>query len=352
MKMQKQLSNYSYQLNRFKINQQNLMNKFQKIYDEFLEEVENYLNKYIPLAEPTMLYEPFRYIVSGGGKRIRPVLTMLSSGAVGGNPHEALFAGAAIEILHNFTLVHDDIMDKSPIRRGKQTIHLKWDEATAILTGDVMVGYAYKLLENYSSHPNLAQIYRTLTHGLIEVCEGQVFDMMFNEKKDVSIDDYLLTIRKKTAKILETCVIAGAYVGNAGDKQIKLLREYAENIGIAFQIQDDVLDLMADEAAFGKHIGQDIIEGKKTWMMIEARKRAKSENDIKLIDKFFANNGLQEEEIDTIRDLLLELNVIADATEKSQEYFQKAKDILAGLKSNKYTESLISLADKLNKRKF
>ena len=328
------------------------MNEYQKIYDELLSEVENYLDEYIPTTEPIMLYKPFKYIVSGGGKRIRPVLTMLSSGAVGGDPYEALFAGAAIEILHNFTLVHDDIMDKSPIRRGKETIHLKWDEATAILTGDVMVGYAYKLLENYNTHPNSAKIYKTLTQGLIEVCEGQVFDMMFNEKEDVSVDDYMLTITKKTAKILETCVVAGAYAGNADEQQIELLKKYANNIGIAFQIQDDVLDLMADEAALGKHIGQDIIEGKKTWLMIEARKRAKSEDAIELINRFFTNNGLKQKDIDAVRNLLLELNVVDDATEKAQEYFQKAKEILMGLESNKYTEALIWLADKLNKRKY
>lgn len=328
------------------------MKDYKSIYNGFLAEVESFLDEYIPSAEPKILYEPFKYIVSGGGKRIRPVLTMLSCGAVGGNPGDALYLGAAIEIMHNFTLVHDDIMDESPIRRGKKTIHLKWNEPTAILTGDVMVGYAYRLLENYNNHPNLAKMYQTLTHGLIEVCEGQVFDMMFNDKEDVSADDYFLTIKKKTAKILETCAVMGAYAGNANDEEIEALKNYSENIGIAFQMQDDVLDLMADEAALGKHIGQDIIEGKKTWLMIEARKRAESEKDKNLVERFFANNGLEQKDIDNVRNLLLRLQVIDEAIKAAQNYFQKSKESLKNLKKNDYTDALLWLADTLNKRKY
>jgi geranylgeranyl diphosphate synthase type II len=328
------------------------MKDYKTHYNKLLMQVEDLLDEYIPDREPTILYEPFRYIVSSGGKRIRPVLTMLSCGAVGGDAHDAIYAGAAIEIMHNFTLVHDDIMDESPIRRGKQTIHLKWDEPTAILTGDVMVGYSYKLLENYSSRTQVAKMYETLTHGLIEVCEGQVFDMMFNEKKDVSVDDYLLTIRKKTAKILETCVVMGAYAGNATELQIAALKEYALYLGIAFQMQDDVLDLTADEAALGKHIGQDIIEGKKTWLMIEARKRVAKPEDKELIDRFFTNNGLDESDIDNIRRILFDLNIIEDATNEAQQYFEKAKAALGPLEPNEYTEMLLWLADTLNKRKY
>ncbi len=328
------------------------MKDYQPLYNEFLQQIEKFLDEYISFGEPAMLYEPFRYIVSGGGKRIRPVLTMISCGTVGGNPENAIYAGAAIEIMHNFTLVHDDIMDESPIRRGKKTIHLKWDEPTAILTGDVMVGYSYKLLYNYHSHNNHAKICKTLTDGLIEVCEGQVFDMMFNEKKDVSVDDYLLTIKKKTAKILETCVVMGAYIGNADEQQIEALKEYALNLGTAFQIQDDVLDLIADETKLGKHIGQDIIEGKKTWLMIEARKRVSRQDDKHLIEKFFDNNGLNESDIDNIRRILLDLNIIEDATNEAQKYFEKAKSALAPLEPNEYTEMLVWLADTLNKRKY
>jgi len=328
------------------------MKDFRPLYDKYLTEIETLLKGYIPKYAPEVLYEPFRYIVSGGGKRIRPVLTMISCGAVGADPFTAKHTGAAIEILHNFTLVHDDIMDESPIRRGKETVHLKWDEPTAILTGDVMVGYAYQLLEHYDKHKNLSKIYSTLTHGLIEVCEGQVFDMMFNDKSNVTVDDYLLTITKKTAKILETCTLMGAYVGNADEAQIKSLSDYAINLGIAFQIQDDILDLTADEAALGKHIGQDIIEGKKTWLMIKARERVSKSEHKELIDRFFDNNGLEEIDINNVRNVLIDLNIISDASEEAQSFFNKAKNSIGNLEPNEHQQMLIWLADSLNKRKY
>ena len=328
------------------------MNDFRPLYDKYLNEIETLLTEYIPEKSPEILYDPFRYIVSGGGKRIRPVLTMISCGAVGADPYSAKYTGAAIEIMHNFTLVHDDIMDESPIRRGKETIHLKWDEATAILAGDVMVGYAYRLIENYNEHKNLSKIYTTLTHGLIEVCEGQVFDMTFNDKSDVSVDDYILTITKKTAKILETCTLMGAYVGNADAVQLEALSNYAINLGIAFQIQDDILDLTADEAALGKHIGQDIIEGKKTWLMIKARERAENDEHMELINRFYKSNGLEENDIADVRNMLISLDVIKDAETEAQKYFAQAKDSIANLEQNEHQQMLIWLADSLNKRKY
>ena len=327
------------------------MTKFDDTFNRFLADIESLLDDQIPAQEPANLYQPVKYILSGKGKRIRPVLAMISCGAVGGNPAIAVHAGAAIEILHNFTLVHDDIMDKSPLRRGRQTIHLKWDEPTAILAGDVMVGFAYKLLDSYSSHPNCPQIFRTLTSGLIEVCEGQVFDMMNNTKTDATGDDYLMTITKKTAKILETSCLIGAYAGMAKPDQLKALSDYAINLGIAFQMQDDILDLMADEAELGKHIGQDIIEGKKTWLMIEARNRAESDTQKNLIAKFFSNNGLSEDEIETVRAFLVQSGIIDDAETLAESYFAKAKQSLAVLSDSHYKDMLIWLADKISKRK-
>lgn len=328
------------------------MDEFKTTYNKYLKQVEDLLENYVPKQELQELYEPFSYIISGGGKRIRPVLTMISAGAVGSNPEDALHAAACIEIMHNFTLVHDDIMDDSPIRRGKKTIHLKWDEPTAILTGDVMIGYAYKLLENYNSHPNLSQIYSTITNGLIEVCEGQVHDMVNNAKSNVNTDDYFLTIHKKTAKILETCALLGGLVGMADNTQLQALSEYAISVGLAFQIQDDILDLTADEAELGKHIGQDIIEGKKTWLMLEARNRATQPEDIALIGKFYKNNGLPESDISSVRDFLHRTSIINDATALTQEYFDKAKASLNSLDRNEHTMMLKWLADSLNKRKY
>ena len=169
---------------------------YQEYYNKYLNKVEERLEEYIKVIPPEKLYEPFKYIMSTGGKRIRPVLAMTCAGAVGSDPIQALNSGVAIEILHNFTLVHDDIMDGSPFRRNNETIHKKWDEATAILTGDVMIGYAYDLLLCSDKNKNSDKILRTFSRGLIEVCEGQVYDMDFNNKKEVSLDDYILMITK------------------------------------------------------------------------------------------------------------------------------------------------------------
>lgn len=328
------------------------MDDFKTTYNKFLIQIENLLDNYIPKQKLQELYEPFNYIITGGGKRIRPVLTMISAGAVGGNPSDAVYAAACMEIMHNFTLVHDDIMDDSSIRRGKKTIHIKWDEPTAILTGDVMIGYAYKLLENYNSHPNLALIYSTVTNGLIEVCEGQVYDMVNNTKSILSHDDYFLTIHKKTAKILETCVLLGGLIGRGENFRLKALSEYAISIGLAFQIQDDILDLIADETELGKHIGQDIIEGKKTWLMLEARNRAEEPQDRALIHKFYENNGLPETDISTVRAFLQKTRIIDDAAALAQKHFDKAKKSLTTLDKNEYTIMLEWLVDSLNKRKY
>jgi geranylgeranyl diphosphate synthase type II len=330
----------------------NDMDKYNDTFKSLLIDIEDFLEANTPLGEPGLLYDPVRYVLSGKGKRIRPLLALLSCGAVGGNPSKAIPAGAAIEIMHNFTLVHDDIMDESPLRRGRETVHLKWSESIAILSGDVMVGVAYRLLEHYGNHPNGMNIYKTLTHGLIEVCEGQVYDMMNNTKKNVSHDDYITTITKKTAKILETSCLIGAYAGEGKPEQLNALANYAINLGIAFQIQDDLLDLMADESEFGKHIGQDIIEGKKTWLMIEGKQRAKAERDINLMNRFFEENGLTEEFVPAIREFLIQSNTITDAENLASDYFEKSRKELEVLEPNHYKDMLNWLVEKLSQRKY
>ncbi len=326
------------------------MQDFNTQYNFYLNQTEILMNELIPSSGMEDINEPFRYIMSGGGKKIRPVLTLMCCGAMGSDPIKALHAACSIEILHNFTLVHDDIMDKSPMRRGKPTIHNKWDEATAILTGDIMVGYAYKALEHYHTHERCGEIYSTLTRGLIDVCEGQVMDMRFNTNRNVSISDYLIMIEKKTSKILETCALMGGLVGYGSDWDLSLLSSYAINLGLAFQIQDDVLDLTADETEFGKHIGQDIIEGKKTYLILTAKERVKSDSDRELLRNFFSNNGLPEEEVPAMREMMVRLNIIDEATTVAQSYFEKAKDIIGKLNLNTHVEMLKMLAESLNKR--
>ncbi|OGU15635.1 MAG: hypothetical protein A2X63_04700 [Ignavibacteria bacterium GWA2_35_8] len=325
---------------------------YKALYDDYLRKVEAQLEQIVKYKKPESLYSPFHYLINGGGKRIRPVLTMICAGAVGGNPDDALDCGVAIELLHNFTLVHDDIMDRSPLRRTRQTVHEKWNEATAILTGDVMVGFAYRLLPTTSQHPRSDEIYKAFTRGLIEVCEGQAYDMDFNEKKDVSLDDYLNMIDKKTAKLLETAALIGGNIGKGSENDLNSLQTYANCLGIAFQVQDDLLDLTAEQAELGKKIGQDLFEGKKTFLIIKALEKAKNENDKKLLNDFLNNNGLKDEsELPKMIDLFTRLNVFDDAISFADTYFEKAKNSIAILKANQYIQMLHWLIDNLNKRR-
>jgi geranylgeranyl diphosphate synthase, type II len=326
-------------------------NDYQQYYNKYLNKVEERLDEYIKVIPPEKLYEPFRYIMGTGGKRIRPVLTMICAGAVGGDPMEALDSGAAIEILHNFTLVHDDIMDGSPFRRNKETIHKKWNEATAILTGDVMIGYAYNLLPCSDENNNSDKILKTFSRGLIEVCEGQVYDMDFNNKKEVSIDDYILMITKKTARILETSAMIGGYYGNASDEQIECLRAYANALGLAFQIQDDLLDITADEKELGKTVGLDIVEGKKTILIIKALEKAVEEEDKKLLNQFLNENGLPADKILLMKEMFGRLGIFEEVQDIIDTYLLEAKKHAESLPAGLHKEMLLWLLRKLNNRK-
>ncbi len=332
------------------------MEDFNKIYSEFLEAVENKIQEYLADKKPDCMYDPFRYIMSAGGKRIRPVLTMISAGAVGGDPYSAVDIAAAIEIMHNFTLVHDDIMDQSPIRRGRDTVHIKWDPATAIIAGDVMVGHGYSLLPERRNHERADDINREYTKGLIEVCEGQAYDMKFNEDKDVRLEDYFMMIEKKTSLLLETAAVMGGHAGHGNIDEVEALRTYAKNIGLAFQIQDDLLDLTAEQEKLGKKIGQDILEGKKTYLILKAKEKLDAghgnKNDKELMQKFYDENGLSEEYVPAMNEMFERLNVIEEAYSEAEKLLGIASKSLKAINDNKYTEMLKELLNKLNKRKY
>ena len=323
---------------------------FKKCYETYLSAVENLLAGLITGSEPKSVYEPFGYILCGCGKRLRPVLTMICCGAAGGEPFDALRAAAAIEILHNFTLVHDDIMDKSPMRRNRPTIHNKWDEPTAILTGDLMVGWGYKLLPGSSEHPRSSRILAEYTNALIEVCEGQAYDMEFNQKKNIRIEEYFKMIEKKTSRLLEASAAIGGNAGSGTGQQIEALRLFARYLGIAYQLQDDLLDLTAKQAELGKKIGKDIIEGKKTLMILWAEKKAQSSEDRKLINEFINSNGLPEKRIPEIKEMFLRLNIFDEMQGEIDKFLSMAKGYLNELPNNRHTEMLHWLADKLNRR--
>ena len=317
-----------------------------------LGKVETRISEVSSTREPMALYEPFSYIMSGGGKRIRPVLTMISCGAVGGTPESALNQAVAMEVLHNFTLAHDDIMDSSPVRRGKPTVHTKYNVPVGILLGDVMVGHAYRLLPTCKEHRNSNEIITEFTTALVEVCVGQAYDIEFDEKESVTLDDYLMMIDKKTSKLLEASAAIGAYTGNGTEKQISALRSFAHNVGIAFQIQDDLLDITADQAEFGKRIGQDIIEGKKTYLILALKELAKDKETKEMLDSFFEKHGLGEEYIDRFRNAFADCGVFDKVKNEIDKYFDKALDELSNLPNNEWTEMLRCMVVSLNKRKY
>ena len=265
---------------------------------------------------PGSLYDPVHYLFVGGGKRVRPILTLLACEAAGGNSDHAMSAALSVELLHNFTLVHDDIMDRSPMRRGRPTVHKAFDENTAILSGDVMMGMAMRMLERSARHaPDPIAVIGAFSTGLIEVCEGQALDMAFMTRSDVRADEYFHMIEQKTAKLLEMSVNIGALIAGAPSDQVEALRVFAREIGLAFQLQDDLLDLFGSEK-FGKAPGGDLVEGKRTWLVLTARDRANSATSSAcagIMHDFFANNGIPRERVSEMVDCMTQLGVIDEA---------------------------------------
>jgi len=283
---------------------------------------------------PSWLYDPVRYLMDGGGKRVRPVLTLLCCEAAGGTREDCMPAAVAVELLHNFTLVHDDIMDRSLMRRGRATVHTQFGESAAILAGDVLMGISMRLLERSvraaSMHTRERQIdgmgvIAAFSTGLIDVCDGQALDLAFMSRNNVTIDEYFTMITKKTARLLEMSATIGARLAGADESTIEHLRTFAADLGIAFQVQDDLLDIIGT-ATFGKATGGDIVEGKRTWLMLAARERTRDTNTAwqQLVDDFFTQNGLEASHIPDVTTMLYELGIINDARSLVEQYSKVA----------------------------
>jgi len=327
-----------------------MIKDYKERYTVYKDIIDEKLNNIIEKNIPRGIYEPLKYILSGGGKRIRPVLLMFSCEAVGGNYSDTVDAAVSVEMLHNFTLIHDDIMDNADKRRGKETIHKKWDRDVAILSGDALLGLAYNTLLKTKSD-NIRKITQAFTEGIIEVCEGQGFDKEFEIKKNVSLEEYLMMINKKTSQLLVSCVRMGALIGNAIENSIKCLVNYAENIGLAFQIQDDLLDITADETKFGKKIGGDLREGKKTYLLLKALDVVKEKKDKVILESIITNKGLQNDaEILKVKEIYEKYGIIESAKNEIEKYTSKANEFLNELKNEDKKNSLKWFSDMLLSR--
>src|SRR5690606_18933809 len=287
------------------------------------------------------------YLLALGGKRIRPALTLLAAGMFGCKPEQSLPTALAIELFHNFSLMHDDIMDKAPLRRGKPTVHEKWNTSAAILSGDVMLIESYKFIADNDA-ADLPEILALFNKTAGEVCIGQQLDMEYEKSDLVEIEDYLEMIRLKTAVLLGAALQLGAIVAKASEENGQLLYQFGENLGIAFQLQDDFLDVYGDASLFGKQIGGDILENKKTYMLLKALEMADRE-DKKELEHWIASTDYQrEDKIAAIIRIYNKLDITSHLQHEMNRYTEKAFSALNLMEvSDESKASLRSLAHSL-----
>lgn len=273
--------------------------------------------------KPSELYEPINYILNVGGKRLRPALVLMSNNLFSDDVAKALAPAHAIEIFHNFTLVHDDIMDEAPLRRGQPTIHTKYDTNIAILSGDVMLVYAYEYLLQVPNNV-VAKVIKAFNKFAIAVCEGQQFDVNFETRNDVSISEYIKMIELKTAALIAGALQIGAYVGGASDEDAFHVAEFGRNVGIAFQLQDDILDTYGDPEKFGKKVGGDIAQNKKTYLVLKSLELADHITAAKLEELLSSKPKDEKLKINAVTDIFNKLEVRKYATAEKAKYLDKA----------------------------
>jgi len=272
-------------------------------------------------SNPHNLYEPAKYILELGGKRMRPILSMMACELFSGEFEKATNVAMGVEIFHNFTLIHDDIMDEAPLRRGKETVHKKWNSNVGLLSGDILMIESYKRLA--TARPEiLPEILKLYNITAIEVCEGQQMDMDFEESDSVSIDEYVRMIRLKTAVLLGCSLKLGAIVGGAAHKDSNDLYNFGTNLGIAFQLQDDILDVYADQNKFGKQVGGDIIANKKTYLLLTALATANVSQKARL-EALFTEKDLVKK-VKEVKEIYAELNIREKAEEQMNVFYKTA----------------------------
>ncbi|WP_407556311.1 polyprenyl synthetase family protein [Winogradskyella sp. 4-2091] len=302
------------------------MEHIEKYQESFLK----YLEGFTVNKEPQNLYSPINYILQLGGKRLRPVLTLMTAEVFGGTTEVAMDAALSIEVFHNFSLVHDDIMDDAPLRRGKETVHEKWNLNTGILSGDAMLIMAYQLFENYESNTFRA-LAKLFSKTALEVCEGQQYDIDFETRDDVTIAQYLQMIEYKTAVLVGAAMKMGAIVSKASIEDQNAIYEFGRLLGIAFQLQDDYLDAFGNPETFGKQVGGDIIENKKTYLYIKTLELGSDDDALNLKTFMSISELSNENKVEKVKELFINSGA-AEATQNAvKDYTNKAFDVLETL---------------------
>jgi geranylgeranyl diphosphate synthase type II len=286
-----------------------------------------YLESQTINKKPENLYAPIDYILRLGGKRMRPVLTLMTAEVFNVDYKEALPAAMAVEVFHNFSLVHDDIMDDAPLRRGSQTVHEKWNINTGILSGDAMLILAYQYFEQYEPvvFRDLAKLF---SKTALEVCEGQQWDVDFETRKDVTIPEYLKMIEYKTAVLVAAAMKMGAIIAKASEENANLIYDFGLYLGLAFQLQDDYLDAFGDPETFGKQVGGDIIENKKTYLYLKALEFSNDQQTQELQDLFAVRYDDNEKKIDEVKNIFIKTGASSATQEAIKEYTFRAFDTL------------------------
>tara|TARA_A100001388_G_scaffold277254_1_gene267653 strand:+ start:3509 stop:4474 length:966 start_codon:yes stop_codon:yes gene_type:complete len=316
---------------------------------EYIKIFEDYLKKELKYTKPENLYNPVKYLLESGGKRLRPIIALNVSELLGGKISDTLPAAAALEIFHNFTLAHDDIMDNSMLRRGKKTINSKWDNNTGILSGDVMLIISYEVLNQYQDSKYI-HLSKKLTEISRLVCEGQQADMDFASKNDITENEYFEMIKNKTAVLIGCSFMFGGIVAEANDLNTNLLYEIGLNLGIAFQLEDDLLDCFGDQEKFGKKIGGDIIEKKKTLLYLFTNSNLEPKKKLEFENIFNSNEIVESEKINSIKLFYETSGALKYVKNKVKVYFDKADQLINKLeldndtkrKLNQFSKTLLN----------
>lgn len=312
------------------------LNQYQSFFQYYLSE-----NAF--MQSPSELYEPVNYILSLGGKRLRPLLALMGCELFDANIEKALPIAMSVEIFHNFTLLHDDIMDSAPLRRGKPTVHMQYNVNTGILSGDVMLIYAYDFLMKIKDENISSKLIKIFNKMAIEVCEGQQYDMNFEIRNNVTINEYLKMIELKTAVLLAAAFQMGALVGGASEAEAQHLYEFGRNVGMAFQIQDDILDTYGDPEKFGKKVGGDIVQNKKTYLVLKTYQLANSSQQADLQQLMNTITADEVQKIEAVKSIFNDLNIREEAEKTMTNYlniaFQHIDDTPLSIERKNYLKT-------------